>query len=375
MYVFLSLIMYALLIYIAFEDPQPTSRPTSHQLNKKNKKHKKKIAPKNASPADASITPSTANRDKWVDVDSPLIPPVVDAWARAIRETVKDPTRIRADVPHLQRGYAYPDPNSLAGLSLDQQAKKLCAWLGLRPAVYSKSFVDAGQRPPTANGAAWRCVLTLDSSTILPIEPFFATPEAKETKASKLRTAVKELFGDQLAARLRGPPGVVYWHDTQLQCQDDKIVDLDPDIIKQIIWELFEHNFRFELCSLDLAAAPSEYVDHTSAVARQDAVRNIWEGCKLIIWDDPFPRYDANFQGETINNRMGSLEKLQSLMKSWPDVPSAIADGSFYGVTDNETQERLEYDIVLFYCQSFYDFFGRPPILPHRIPQLLNRAG
>jgi len=188
-----------LLIYIAFEDPQPTSSSTSRQFNNKQKKQKKKLTPKNANPS-TTTTPSTANRDKWVDVDSPLIPPVVDAWARAIRETVKDSTRIRADVPHLQRGYAYPDPNSLAGLSLDQQAKKLCAWLGLRPAVYSKSFVDAGQRPPTANGAAWRCVLTLDSSTILPIERFFATPEATETKASKLRTAVKELFGDQLAA-------------------------------------------------------------------------------------------------------------------------------------------------------------------------------
>jgi hypothetical protein len=110
-------------------------------------------------------------------------------------------------------------------------------------------------------------------------------------------------------------------------------------------------------------------------VARQDAIRNIWEDRKLIIWDDPFPRYDSNFQGKTIGNRKGSLEKLQSLMKSWPDVPSAVADGSFYGITDNKKQERLEYDIVLFYCQSFYDFFGRPPILPHRIPQLLSMAG
>jgi hypothetical protein len=336
---------------------------------------KKKNASKNQSPSNASSTPSTANRDKWVDVDSPLVPPVVEVWAQALRETVKNPSRIRADVPHLQRGYAYPDPNSLAGLSVDHQAKKICAWLGLRPAVYSKSFVDAGQRPPTANGAAWRCVLTLDSSTILPIEQFFATPEAKQTKASRLRMAVKELFGDQLAARLQGLPGVVYWHDTPLQCQDDKIVDLDPDIVKQIIWELFEHNFRFELCSLDLAAAPSEYIDHTNAVARQDAIRSIWQGHKLIIWDDPFPRYNSNFQGETITNRAISLEKLQCLMKSWVDVPSTVADGSFYGVTNDQTLERLEYHIVLFYCQSFYDFFGRPPIIPHRIPQLLNKTG
>jgi hypothetical protein len=330
---------------------------------------------KNANPPDTSSTPSTANRNKWIDVNSPLVPPAVEVWISALGDTVKNPDRIHPDVPHLQRGYAYPDPNSLAGLPFDQQAKKLCAWLGLRPAVYSKSFVDAGQRPPTANGAAWRCVLSLDSSTMLPIEEFFATPEAKETKASKLRTAVKELFGDQLAARLQGPPGVVYWHDIQLQCQDDKIVHLDPDISKQIIWELFEHNFRFELCSLDLAAAPSKYVDHDSAVARQDEIRNIWSDQKLIIWDDPFPRYNQNFQGETISNRKPSLVKLQHLMKSWVGLPSTVADGSFYGVTSAQQQEALEYNIVLFYCQSFYDFFGRPPIIPHRIPELLNKTG
>lgn len=218
-------------------------------------------------------------------------------------------------------------------------------------------------------------MLTLDSSTILPIEPFFATPDAKETKASKLRVAVKELFGDQLAARLQAPPGVVYWHDTELQCQDDKIVNLDPDIVKQIIWELFEHNFRFELSSLDLAAAPSQYADNNAAVARQDAIRNIWAGDKLIIWDDPFPRYNSNFQGETISNRRVSLAKLQCIMKSWQGVPSTVAEGSFYGVSDDQTQEQLEYYIVLFYCQCFYDFFGRPPIVPHRIPLLLNKTG
>lgn len=261
------------------------------------------------------------------------------------------------------------------GLSLDQQAKKLCAWLSLRPAVYSKSFVDAGQRPPVANGASWRCVLMLDSSTMLPIESFFATPQASQTKASKLKEAVKELFGDQLAARLQAPPDVVYWHDIPLQCQDDKIVNLDSDIVKQIIWELFEHNFRFELSSLDLAAAPSQYANNLLAVARQQEIRDIWDTHKLIIWDEPFPRSNSNFQGNHIDNRVPALNKLQKLMKSWVGLLLTIRDGSFYGVSDTQKREELEYHIVLFYCQCFYDFFGRPPILPHHIPKLDNPTG
>jgi len=30
--------------------------------------------------------------------------------------------------------------------------------------------------------------------------------------------------------------------------------------------------------------------------------------------------------------------------------------------------EALEYEVALFYCQSFFDFFGHPPIMPHYIP-------
>jgi hypothetical protein len=312
-----------------------------------------------------------ANRDKWVDVQSPLVPPAVEVWTRAVQETNRSVERIRQDVPLLARGYAYPDPNSLAGLSLEQQARKLCTWLSLRPAIYSKAFVAAGKRPPTANGAIWRCVLTLDSNTVLPVEPWVNDEKARETKASKVRRAVQELFGAEIAANIQGPASVVYWHDTQLQCQEDSIVDLDPDIIKQIIWELFEHNFRFELYSLDLAAASTKHVTPEDAVTRKDVISNIWNDHKLVIWDDPFPRYNSNFQGETMANRRLALEALRLIMVSWPNPPSAVTTCSFYGAARSPAQdEDLEYQIVLFYCQTFFDFFGRPPIVPHRIPDL-----
>lgn len=343
------------------QDAQP--HKVRAQGSKKSKKSKKQKET-NSRP----IAPN-ANRDKWVDVQSSLVPPAVPVWVRAMANTDKSPTRIRTDVPHLERGYAYPDPNSLAGLSFEQQARKLCTWLSLRPAIYSKAYVDAGKRPPTANGAAWRCVLTLDSSTVLPLEPWGTAVVDRETKAAKVKRAVQELFGAEIAASLQGPAATVYWHEAALQCQQDAIVDLDRNIVKQIIWELFEHNFRFELYSLDLAAAPAKHAEVEHAVARKEDIKNIWSGQKLVIWDDPFPRYNSDFQGETLHNRTHALDHLRRLMESWPNPPSAIVNRSFYGAARSvESDEDLEYQIVLFYCQTFFDFFGRPPIVPHLIP-------
>jgi len=46
--------------------------------------------------------------------------------------------------------------------------------------------------------------------------------------------------------------------------------NLDLNVVREIIWELFEHNFPVELQALDMAAAPSEWHD---ARLRQDVVR------------------------------------------------------------------------------------------------------
>jgi hypothetical protein len=57
-------------------------------------------------------------------------------------------------------------------------------------------------------------------------------------------------------------------------------------------------------------------------------------------------------------------------MCSWRDVPLNIRDVSVldHATLTKASLEGLEYHIILFYCQTFYDFFGRPPVCPHRVP-------
>ena len=312
-----------------------------------------------------------ANRDKWQDVPCDLIPPDITVWTDALRKVNRNPKRIRPDLSHQEKGYAFPDPNSLAALPVTKQAQKLCAWLSLRAATCARVFTQAGRKAPTGSGAIWRLATDINQVKMIPDNPCDPplTGDKKVTKAEKLRNAVKHLFGDGLLAKLRGEVESVEWHEVSLQVRDHAIVDLDAEVVKEIIWELFEHNFRYEVVALDMAATPSKWVGD-EAIIRKDFISNMFGSPgKFVIWSDPFPRLNDGVQSIRMDNRKFPLEYLRRIQKDWPDVPPIIRDSCFLETPTNyEHLEALETEVVYFYCQSFFDYFGRPPIVPHRIP-------
>jgi hypothetical protein len=315
------------------------------------------------------------NRDKWKDVASDLVPPSIPVWVEALQSVDKDWSRIRRDLPQSQRGYMFPDPNSLASLSPTQQAKKIANWLSIRAGSYTRCFYHAGILPPLAPAATWRTLLNTDASTILS-EPVL-NAKGKETKASQVRRAAKEIFGEELVAQLKGGIEELWWHETALQVNQQSIVDLDANIVREVIWELFEHSFRYEFLLLDMVAArslwhdPEDHVGRPyAAAARQDTIREVFgNDGKFLLWGDPFPTRNSGFQAETMDMRTPSLERLRKVMVAWPSVPSVL-DHSFYPELgkDRYSPVVLERRVVGFYCQTFFDYFGRPPIVPHRIP-------
>ena len=312
-----------------------------------------------------------ANRDKWQDIPCDLIPPDITVWTEALRKVDRDRKRIQPDLPNQEKGYAFPDPNSLTALPVAKQAQKLCAWLSLRAATCARVFTQAGRKAPTGSGAIWRLATDINQVEMIPDDPCYPplTSDKKTTKAEKLRDAVRHLFGDELLSKLRGEVESVEWHEVSLQVRDHAIVDLDAKVVKEIIWELFEHNFRYEVVALDMAAAPSKWVGN-QAVTRKDFISNMF-GCpgKFVIWSDPFPRRNGGVQSMSMDDRMFNLEYLRRIQKDWPDVPPIIRDSGFIKPpADYERLEDLETKVVYFYCQTFFDYFGRPPIVPHRIP-------
>jgi hypothetical protein len=60
----------------------------------------------------------------------------------------------------------------------------------------------------------------------------------------------KQKHQHTFAARLSGAsrPAFVVWNGTFIQCNDNKCIAL---IVTEVVWELFEANFRFEIMLLD----------------------------------------------------------------------------------------------------------------------------
>jgi hypothetical protein len=63
------------------------------------------------------------------------------------------------------------------------------------------------------------------------------------------------------------------------------------------------------------------------------------------------------------------LIAFRELMLTWPNAPQQWGEVSLQSSTlDVEQALGLEASMVRFYCQTFWNFVGRLPITPHRIP-------
>ena len=115
----------------------------------------------------------------------------------------------------------------------------------------------------------------------------------------KVATAIKQLFRQELLDTLQGGHKAVYWHDCEMPDKDDHIADLDHVIVREIIWELFEHNLCFEVRVLDMIAAPSQWDDTNASISHLkticQAIRDDFD-TKFVIWNDPFPHFNEGLQ-------------------------------------------------------------------------------
>lgn len=127
---------FRLLTTITMSDPQ-------HTRGKKNKNPSTQDIHANLNGGNNSRTNPGANHDKWEDVTSDLIPPDMPWWTTMLRAVNRSRARIHLDLPVQDKGYAFPDPNSLTALPPDKQAQKLCAWLSLRGATCASVFTQA----------------------------------------------------------------------------------------------------------------------------------------------------------------------------------------------------------------------------------------
>ncbi|KAI5985255.1 hypothetical protein EDD15DRAFT_2374299 [Pisolithus albus] len=294
--------------------------------------------------AKPSVTP---NAELWEDLNDPTIPPAISAWHAALQGVNKDAKRVRPNA--LKIAYFFPHPALFVrGESSDRRHRYLRNWLVSR--------------------AGW--ITRLSVSDVTPV-----TPRTWRAFLNTIPERISSTFsGDQLceAANLFGPELVRVQHDvpSHVQFRDTSIFLVDIGRMTQwtkskVLWDLYEHNFRFEFVALARVLMPDMTLDRESEWL--DRVCQVFPGdLELTMCAEPFPSENQGLASSDPKLKLEYVEKLRVLLSPWPGFPSDLME-PLPSSASSARVWALERKLALFYVQSFFDNFGRPPILPHLI--------
>lgn len=262
-------------------------------------------------------------------------------------------------------GYILPDPGLFAGVnSEEKQALFISNWLRHRPSLI---FRLTSSKP--LSNQLWRDLLNSSLSRDL------QKPTTPGTKANSRQNVIQTILADCLQSenvKLNlQQPDTVFWQEQQLQ--------LGPmpstEISHEILWELFELNFRFEFLALDHCAhipCSTSHSDSHIPQSREDLLLQCFPGATLgaSLFHAPLHHSYLGLAAEGWRDRAPHIIAMKNVMKTWQGFSNACKDCldlvTDWDVLDySETEIKvLESSLAHFYTQSF-DFFGRAAIVPH----------
>ena len=146
---------------------------------------------------------------------------------------------------------------------------------------------------------------------------------------------------------------------------------LEPRTIMEILWDLSELNFRFELTALDDHLCSEEHLISLGQLSPQYlSILQCFSGDgRRFILAPLVSQANEGLAALTLRSRIPYLLALRKVMSAWQGV-----DGSqlMPEIHDDGWEDKCEDDLKKFehllacvYSTAFYKVFGRPPIVPH----------
>ncbi|KAL0057992.1 hypothetical protein AAF712_015347 [Marasmius tenuissimus] len=152
------------------------------------------------------------------------------------------------------------------------------------------------------------------------------------------------------------------WHDHKYKV--GQLTDLQ--LVKRIVWELYELNFRFEFHSLD-----GKFCGSSNPLSMNMDVQACFAGCEIFSPTQLDTKFtDRGLAAERVRDQGLYFHWMCRVMKDWPEgmkAESFLAGRTKVEEYSDDELVAMEHWATKFYCQSFYEKFGWPPILPHRV--------
>lgn len=324
-------------------------------------------APVNSRPrVQPSQAPQPANRDKWAPLIHDLMPPPSIQWSAA-RQRVNQNATLKTDVSKAHAGLMYPDPAYFVACDPRVRSAAIAAWLSIRASRCGQMAYPEHQQMPVVSATTWRRFfqIWIRRPTAL---PSMTVTDAVHDEAT---AAARRMFGDDMIALMRNTSHEVFWNSEPIAVVDGVAQNLEPQIIRQIHWELLELNWRYELMALDKVAAPHQWAGEDIANKRVDTILLVFSPFpSFILTDGPFPTEQTSASAASHIDRLPALKALRRVMVDWKGCTSLIKIAQVHELLTTECPEAalLEEHTMDFYCQTFFEYFHRPPILPALLP-------
>jgi len=302
-------------------------------------------------------TTQTGDRNKFSPLHSPYAPYPIPAWSAALQAVDQSPSNlVEASKTTQNYGhYTFPDPGLF--IHPTTAVKYIQSWLQVRDAW----FMRVAKEPSLAlSNQSWRTFLSIDNA-VLPVGK-------GETKAALRRQEVLNIIlpnsdmypGVERRSGLLGP---IAWRDKEYP-----LGALPPEnVVREILWELYEANFIHELQSLDRRACRD--LDLSSATQLFDRQIEISQCFHTSSFQYvTIPSENRGLADDDFDKRFRFITALVFVMKSWKgDKPAILAGDLFDLQLTPDGAMELEKVVAKYYCQLFFNYFGRAAQVPHRL--------
>jgi hypothetical protein len=300
-------------------------------------------------------TTQKGDRNKFSPLDSPYAPYPIPAWSAALQSVDQSPSNLveaSKTMPTFGH-YTFLDP----GLFIHPATagKYIGSWLRFRDVW----LMRVAKEPSLAlSNQSWRTFLSIDD----------AVPGKVETKAGLRRQEVLDITlpnsemypGVERRSGLMGP---ITWRGTEYP-----LGTLPPEnVVREILWELYEVNFIHELQSLDRRACSNlDLSSATQLFERQIEISQCFHTSSFRHVS--IPSENLGLADDNFDKRFRFVTALVFVMKSWKgDKPAILAGDLFDLQLTPDAAMELEKLVAKYYCQQFFNYFGRAAQVPHRL--------
>ncbi|KDQ51958.1 hypothetical protein JAAARDRAFT_198617 [Jaapia argillacea MUCL 33604] len=255
--------------------------------------------------------------------------------------------------------YQFPDPGLFLNLQSDEkQARFILCWLATRATwLYQVSAPSDTKDADAVSGQLWRTWLNQDIFDDSPQEPTSGTRSGRRfNKINKILSPCLRAKGVEASTTIES----VFWQELEFNSASPP----DVAVVRQVLWELYENNFRMEFLTLDRRTCQRRLTE-SEQVERVVYLSDLLAGPGSFIVTQP-PDRDYGLASANWRERTVVLASLRDLMADWRgNKPHA------FGIRRPKSEvewSSLESAVASFYTQSFFDTFGRAAILPRKVP-------